>query len=91
VKLAGQMMRIAIVILLATSLAAADMPASFYQAMGNVGTEDTICVKNYDAGASFTESYRDLSTWIRRPRLSAALTIHPVTKRTTRGAMPHLR
>lgn len=41
------------------SLAAADMPASFYQAMGNVGTEDTICVKNYDAGASFTESYKD--------------------------------
>lgn len=41
------------------SLTAADMPASFYQAMGNVGTEDTICVKNYDAGASFTESYKD--------------------------------
>ncbi|MDD4651969.1 MAG: hypothetical protein PHQ34_07030 [Methanothrix sp.] len=35
------------------------MPASFYQAMGNVGTEETICVKNYDAGASVTESYRD--------------------------------
>jgi len=41
------------------SLAAADMPASFYQAMGNIRTEDTICVKNYDAGASVTESYKD--------------------------------
>ncbi|VVB71386.1 Uncharacterised protein [uncultured archaeon] len=41
------------------SLAAADMPASFYQAMNDVKTEDTLCVKNYDAGASVTESYRD--------------------------------
>jgi hypothetical protein len=41
------------------SLAAADMPASFYQAMSNVETEDTLCVKNYDAGAVVTESYRD--------------------------------
>ena len=27
------------------------MPASFYQAMSDVKTEDTLCVKNYDAGA----------------------------------------
>jgi len=40
-------------------LAVADMPDSFYQAMNNVKTEDTICVKNYDAGASVTESYKD--------------------------------
>jgi hypothetical protein len=46
-------------IFLLFSLAAADMPASFYQAMGNIETEDTICVKNYDAGASVTESYKD--------------------------------
>lgn len=46
-------------IFLSFTLAAADMPASFYQAMSNVGTEDTICVKNYDAGASVIESYRD--------------------------------
>ena len=46
-------------IFLLFSLAAADMPASFYQAMGSVKTEDTICVKNYDAGASVTESYKD--------------------------------
>ncbi len=41
------------------SLAAADMPASYYQAMNNMNTENTLCVKNYDAGASFTESYTD--------------------------------
>ncbi len=46
-------------ILFLFSPAFADMPASFYQAMGNIGTEDTICVKNYDAGASVTESYKD--------------------------------
>jgi hypothetical protein len=46
-------------IFIISSLAAADMPASFYQAMSNVRTEDTICVKNYDAGASVTESYKD--------------------------------
>lgn len=41
------------------SLAAADMPASYYQAMNNMSTENTLCVKNYDAGASVTESYTD--------------------------------
>jgi len=41
------------------SLAVADMPASYYQAMNNMNTENTLCVKNYDAGASFTESYTD--------------------------------
>jgi len=46
-------------IFLLFSLAAAQMPASFYQAMESVKTEDTLCVKNYDAGASVTESYKD--------------------------------
>lgn len=53
------MMFILLALFSLSSLAAANMPASFYQAMGNIGTEDTICVKNYDAGASVTESYRD--------------------------------
>jgi len=43
----------------ALSIAAAEMPASFYQAMVGMNTEDTLCVKNYDAGASVTESYKD--------------------------------
>src|SRR5512137_2606506 len=46
-------------IFLLFSYASADMPASFYQAMGNIETQDTLCVKNYDAGASVTESYKD--------------------------------
>jgi len=54
-----KLMPILFSIFLLFSLAAAEMPASFYQAMGNVKTEDTICVKNYDAGASVTESYKD--------------------------------
>ena len=41
----------------ATAISA--MPDSFYKAMSNMRAENTICVKNYDAGASFTESYLD--------------------------------
>ena len=48
-----------VVFILLISLAAADMPASFYQAMSNMNPVDTLCVQNYDAGASVTESYRD--------------------------------
>jgi hypothetical protein len=53
------MMLILFSIFLLFSFAAADMPDSFYQAMGNINTEDTLCVKNYDTGASVTESYKD--------------------------------
>ena len=41
------------------SLAAAEMPSSFYQAIGGMKNQDILCVKNYDAGASVTESYTD--------------------------------
>ncbi len=44
------------------SLAAADMPASFYQAMGSMKNQDILCVKNYQAGASFTEAYTDFES-----------------------------
>ena len=47
------------VIFLFISLAASGMPASFYQAMANMDTSNYLCVKNYDAGASVTESYSD--------------------------------
>ncbi len=43
----------------AICLAAAEMPPSFYDAMGGMTTLDFLCVKNYDAGASITESYSD--------------------------------
>jgi hypothetical protein len=58
-----QAMRIILIFLavtiIAISLAAADMPSSFYQAMSNMKNQETLCVKNYDAGASITESYTD--------------------------------
>jgi len=57
--MALRMMQVLFSFFLLISLAAADMPASFYQAMESVKTEDTLCVKNYDAGASVTESYKD--------------------------------
>ncbi len=47
------------VVFLFISLAASGMPASFYQAMANMDTSNYLCVKNYDAGASVTESYSD--------------------------------
>ena len=57
-------MQAAITILIAlififSATANSAMPDSFYKAMSNMRAENTICVKNYDAGASFTESYRD--------------------------------
>lgn len=39
------------------SLNALGIPASFYQAMADMETSSYLCVKNYDAGASVTESY----------------------------------
>ncbi len=44
------------------SLAAADMYSSYYQALANIRSEDTICVKNYQAGATITESYTDFES-----------------------------
>jgi len=50
---------IALIFIFSATNATNAMPDSFYKAMSNMRTENTICVKNYDAGASFTESYRD--------------------------------
>jgi hypothetical protein len=41
------------------SAATADMPMSFYKSMNDQKYRDELFVKNYDAGASVTESYRD--------------------------------
>lgn len=38
---------------------AADMPIGFYNSMNNQKYRDFLFVKNYDAGASVTESYND--------------------------------
>jgi len=45
--------------LMLISLAASDMPESFYKAMSGMKNQDILCVKNYDAGASVTEAYTD--------------------------------
>jgi len=45
---------------LMVSTAVAEMPMSFYQSINNQKYKDILCVKNYDAGASVTESYSDV-------------------------------
>ncbi len=50
-------MPIILVIIITISLAAAEMPSSFYQALNSMDNQDVLCVKNYDAGVSFTEAY----------------------------------
>ncbi len=39
--------------------ASADMPLGFYMAMNNAEQKEVLCVKNYDTGATMTESYTD--------------------------------
>ena len=39
---------------------AGEMPLSFAGAMNNAGQKDILTVKNYDTGASLTESYTDI-------------------------------
>lgn len=48
-----------VIIFLLACFTSAAMPASFYQAMTNMETSNYLCIKNYDAGASVTESYSD--------------------------------
>jgi hypothetical protein len=44
-------------VLLATAMA--DMPAGYDTAMNKMNTLNVLCVKNYQAGVAFTESYTD--------------------------------
>lgn len=39
--------------------ASAEMPLGFYTAMNNAEQKEVLCVKNYDTGATLTESYTD--------------------------------
>ncbi len=41
------------------SLAVAELPSSFYEAMATMKNQEVLCVKNYDAGASLSEAYTD--------------------------------
>ena len=49
-------------VVVTVALAAAELPASFYEAMGTMKNENVLCVKNYNAGASITESYTDFES-----------------------------
>lgn len=64
------------IIFLLVSLAASGMPASFYQALANMETSDYLCVKNYDAGASVTESYSDFDHLEKETRVTSQ-SLHP--------------
>lgn len=44
------------------SFAAADMYSTYYQALSNIKNEEVLCVKNYQAGATITESYTDFES-----------------------------
>jgi hypothetical protein len=48
-----------VVIITLLGLGASAMPESFYSVMGSIPNIEVICVKNYQAGASITEAYRD--------------------------------
>ena len=50
-------MLIILAIIITISLAAAEVPSSFYQALNNMENQDILSVKNYDAGVSVTEAY----------------------------------
>jgi len=50
---------IAAILMITISIAAANMPASFYTAMDDMKTESILCVKNYQAGTAITENYYD--------------------------------
>lgn len=50
-------MKLLFAIVLLVGLASSQMPSSFYQAIGSMRSQDVLCVKNYDAGAGFTEAY----------------------------------
>jgi hypothetical protein len=61
---------------LLAGLTASGMPSSFYQALANMETSDYLCVKNYDAGASVTESYSDFDHLEKETRVTSQ-SFHP--------------
>ncbi len=64
------------IIFLLVSLAASGMPSSFYQALAGMDTSDYLCVKNYDAGASVTESYSDFDQLEKETKITSQ-SFHP--------------
>lgn len=62
----GELVRTGIVLLaiwiIMIGIVVADLPASYYTAMNAMKNQDFLCVKNYEAGASITESYTDFES-----------------------------
>jgi hypothetical protein len=52
-----ELIYVVLIIAAAISSATAGLPPSFYSAMSSMDNKNVLCVKNYEAGASFTESY----------------------------------
>jgi hypothetical protein len=46
------------------------MPQGFATAMNNAGQKDVLTVKNYDTGASLTESYTDIEHLVRNTQVN---------------------
>ena len=55
----AEIVYLAVVIAAFVATAIADMPASYDSAMNEMNTLNVLCVKNYQAGVIFTESYND--------------------------------
>jgi hypothetical protein len=63
-------------VVMAVSLAAAEIPSSYLAALGGLKNENALCVKNYQAGATITEAYtnfqyldKDTRVFTRTPKL----------------------
>jgi hypothetical protein len=72
----GRGLIIMAVVMMAASLAAAEMPASFFAGIGGLKNQNALCVKNYQAGATITEVYtnfqyldKDTRVFSRTPKL----------------------
>jgi len=56
----AKLVYLAIMGLIFTGIAAADMPLGFYAALNNGGESNSLCVVNYQAGAALSEKYADV-------------------------------
>lgn len=55
----AEIFHLAVAFTVLVAAATAEMPASYGTAMNNMNTLNLLCVKNYQAGVVFTESYSD--------------------------------
>ena len=63
-----------VALIVLAAIAGAEMPMDYYSAMNNGGEKDVLLVKNYEAGATFTESYTDFEQLERSTEVSTRST-----------------